>query len=73
MIKRQEIISRTIKLSQNQIGIELWASSNEQIFTENQITKTLFPPLQSVEAVKAIFGVRTAKEMTGEAPSRSPI
>lgn len=31
------------KISQNQIGIELWASSNEQIFTENLITENTIP------------------------------
>lgn len=36
MIRRNKII-------QNQIGIELWASSNQQIFTENQITENTIP------------------------------
>jgi nitrous oxide reductase family maturation protein NosD len=31
------------KISQNQIGIELWASSNEQIFTGNLITENTIP------------------------------
>jgi nitrous oxide reductase family maturation protein NosD len=31
------------KISQNQIGIELWASSNEQTFTENLITENTIP------------------------------
>ncbi|MEH7272054.1 nitrous oxide reductase family maturation protein NosD [Neobacillus vireti] len=31
------------KISQNQIGIELWASSNDQIFTENLITENTIP------------------------------
>ncbi|WHZ03080.1 nitrous oxide reductase family maturation protein NosD [Neobacillus sp. YX16] len=31
------------KISQNQIGIELWASSNEQVFTENLITENTIP------------------------------
>lgn len=31
------------KISQNQIGIELWASSNQQIFTENLITENTIP------------------------------
>ena len=31
------------KISQNQIGIELWASSNQQIFTQNQITENTIP------------------------------
>jgi nitrous oxide reductase family maturation protein NosD len=31
------------KIVQNQIGIELWASSNEQVFTLNQITENTIP------------------------------
>lgn len=31
------------KITQNQIGIELWASSNEQIFTENLLTENTIP------------------------------
>ncbi|MEH6991618.1 nitrous oxide reductase family maturation protein NosD [Neobacillus drentensis] len=31
------------KISQNQIGIELWASSNEQVFTGNLITENTIP------------------------------
>lgn len=31
------------KISQNQIGIELWASSNEQIFSKNLITENTIP------------------------------
>ena len=31
------------KIVQNQIGIELWASSNEQTFTLNQITENTIP------------------------------
>jgi nitrous oxidase accessory protein len=31
------------KIMQNQIGIELWASSNEQTFTQNQIVENNFP------------------------------
>ena len=31
------------KIVQNQIGIELWASSNDQVFTLNQITENTIP------------------------------
>ncbi|MFP5114304.1 nitrous oxide reductase family maturation protein NosD [Bacillaceae bacterium C204] len=31
------------KIVQNQIGIELWSSSNEQVFTLNQITENTIP------------------------------
>jgi nitrous oxide reductase family maturation protein NosD len=31
------------KITQNQIGIELWASSNQQIFTQNYITENMIP------------------------------
>jgi nitrous oxidase accessory protein len=31
------------KITQNQIGIELWASSNQQIFTQNHITENTIP------------------------------
>ncbi|WP_256236602.1 nitrous oxide reductase family maturation protein NosD [Bacillus sp. EB600] len=31
------------KIIQNQIGVEMWASSNEQIFTQNQITDNTIP------------------------------
>jgi nitrous oxidase accessory protein len=31
------------KIAQNQIGIELWASSNEQVFTLNQISENTIP------------------------------
>ncbi|WP_079506152.1 nitrous oxide reductase family maturation protein NosD [Mesobacillus jeotgali] len=34
---------RSNHISQNQIGIELWASSNEQIFTENTIEENTIP------------------------------
>jgi nitrous oxidase accessory protein len=34
---------RKNKIIQNQIGVELWASSNEQIFTENTITENNIP------------------------------
>ncbi|MFD2446846.1 nitrous oxide reductase family maturation protein NosD [Bacillus sp. CGMCC 1.16607] len=34
---------RKNKIIQNQIGIELWASSNDQVFTENQITENTIP------------------------------
>ena len=33
------------KIMQNQIGIELWASSNEQTFTKNQIVENNFPAI----------------------------
>jgi nitrous oxidase accessory protein len=33
------------KIMQNQIGIELWASSNEQTFTQNQIVENNFPAI----------------------------
>lgn len=32
-------------ISQNQIGVELWASSNEQIFTENNISDNTLPAI----------------------------
>jgi nitrous oxidase accessory protein len=34
---------RSNHISQNQIGIELWASSNEQVFTENMIKDNIIP------------------------------
>ncbi|MBS8265478.1 nitrous oxide reductase family maturation protein NosD [Mesobacillus boroniphilus] len=34
---------RSNRISQNQIGIELWASSNEQVFTENTIEENTIP------------------------------
>lgn len=34
---------RNNTIIQNQIGIELWASSNQQIFTQNQITENTIP------------------------------
>lgn len=34
---------RSNHISQNQIGIELWASSNEQVFTENRIDENTIP------------------------------
>jgi nitrous oxidase accessory protein len=33
------------KIMQNQIGIELWASSNQQTFTQNQIVENNFPAI----------------------------
>ncbi|MGV2939411.1 nitrous oxide reductase family maturation protein NosD [Mesobacillus sp. LC4] len=36
---------RSNHLSQNQIGIELWASSNEQVFTENTIEENTIPAI----------------------------
>ncbi|MGJ7910960.1 nitrous oxide reductase family maturation protein NosD [Neobacillus sp. LXY-1] len=34
---------RDNKIIQNQIGIELWASSNDQVFTRNRITENTIP------------------------------
>ena len=61
------------KITQNQIGIELWASSNEQIFTLNQISENTIPAVTLGGKVRIIPGARMAKGMTGEARSRSPI